>query len=75
MHLQQLGILQKVNHSEWAALVVVVPKGDGCLKVCRDYKVTVKPVYKYPLQKPDDGTAGRVFKARLKPSLPADLVR
>ena len=29
--LERLGILQKVMHSEWAAPVVVVPKGDGCL--------------------------------------------
>ena len=35
--LQKLGILQKVDHSEWAAPVVVVPKGDGCLRVCGDY--------------------------------------
>ena len=55
--LEQLGILQKVNHSDWAAPIVVVPKGDGCLRVCGDYKVTVNPVLavdKYPLPKPDD---------------------
>ena len=57
LRLQQLGILQKVNHSAWAAPVVVVPKGDGCIRVCGDYKVTVNPVLvvdKYPLPKPDD---------------------
>ena len=57
LHLQQLGILQKVNHSAWAAPVVVVPKGHGCIRVCGDYKVTVNPVLvvdKYPLPKPDD---------------------
>ena len=45
------------NHSDWAAPIVVVPKGDGCLRVCGDYKVTVNPVLavdKYPLPKPDD---------------------
>ena len=55
--MQQLGILQKVNHSAWAAPVVVVPKGEGCMRVCGDYKVTVNPVLvvdKYPLPKPDD---------------------
>ena len=55
--LEQLGILQKVNHSDWAAPIVVVLKGDGCLRVCRDYKVTINPVLavdKYLLPKPDD---------------------
>jgi len=38
-HLEELGILQKVDRSDWAAPVVVVPKGDGCLRVCGDYKI------------------------------------
>ena len=48
--LEHLGILTKVMHSEWA-VPVVVPKGDGCLRVCGDYKTTVNPVLvvdKYP---------------------------
>ena len=55
--LEELGILQKVDRSDWAAPVVVVPKGDGCLRVCGDYKITVNPVLevdKYPLPRPDD---------------------
>ena len=34
LHLEQLGIyaLQKVNHSEWATPVVVIPKGRWLLK-------------------------------------------
>ena len=57
VRLQQLGVLDNVNNSEWAAPVVVVPKGDGCLRVCGDYKVTINPVLnvdKYPLPKPED---------------------
>ena len=55
--LQQLGVLKKVDHSEWAAPIIIVPKRDGCLRVCRDYKVTINSVLvvdKYPLPKPED---------------------
>ena len=42
--LEHLGILQKVMHSEWVAPVVVVPRGDGCLRVCA-YVVTTRQQY------------------------------
>ena len=29
--------------SNWAALIVVVPKGDKLIHICRDYKVSVNP--------------------------------
>ena len=41
--LGQMGILQKINHSGWTASVVVIPKGEGCLRICGEYKVTVNP--------------------------------
>ena len=48
-------ILRKVNHSDWAAPTVPVPKKDG--SQCGDYKVTVNPnldIDQYPLPKSED---------------------
>ena len=55
--LEEEGVLQKVDHSVWAAPIVTVPKRDGSLRICGDYKVTINPflqVDQYPLPKPSD---------------------
>ena len=61
-------IITKVRYSDWAAPIVVVPKKDGNLRICGDYKITLNPsleVDKYPLPKPEDLFAtlsgGKVF--------------
>ena len=66
--LEDEGIIYKVNQSEWAAPVVLVPKKDGSLRVCGDYKTTVNQcadVDQYPLPNAKDLFAtlagGRVF--------------
>ena len=54
--LEEARILTKVSHSEWAA-PVPVPKKDGKMHLCGDYKVTVNlflDIDQYPIQKSDD---------------------
>ena len=55
--LQEQGIIEPVQFSEWAAPIVPVIKGDGTVRICGDYKVTVNRVAKvdkYPLPLIDD---------------------
>ena len=55
--LEQDGILTKVSHSDWATPVVPIPKKDGSVRTCGDFKVTVNPQLKvdqYPLPRIDD---------------------
>ena len=47
----------KVAHSNWAAPIIAIPKSDGTLCICGDYKVTINrflDVDAYPLPKPED---------------------
>lgn len=51
------GLLVKVDKSEWATPVVVVPKSDGSVRMCGDYKVTLNPsliVDEHPLPTIDE---------------------
>ena len=50
----EAGILKKVERSEW---VVIVPKPDGSVRICSDYKVSINKVVEdtpYPLPTADD---------------------
>ena len=66
--LEQLGIIEKVNCSEWATPVVPVPKSDGSVRLCGDYKITINPelrVDQYPMPTAEDLFAtlagGKIF--------------
>ena len=46
------GVLVKVNHSDWASPIMVVPKSDGGNRICADFKVSINQcidVDRYPL--------------------------
>ena len=54
--LEQIGVLEKISSSDWAAPIVTVPKKDGKVRLCGDYKVTINTatdVDQYPLPIPD----------------------
>ena len=56
-HLEEQGILRRITHSSWAAPIVVVPKKDGRVRLCGDYKMTINQYLEvdcYPLPKPND---------------------
>lgn len=53
----EVGILKPVTHCEWASPIVVVPKKDGDVRICSDFRLTVNKalnVDQYPLPTPDD---------------------
>ena len=55
--LENIGVLERVDYSEWAAPIVVVLKKDGHMRICGNYKLTVNPalnVNLYPLPRPED---------------------
>ena len=51
------GIVEPTNSSEWATPLVIVPKGNGKIRVCWDFKVTINQCVEtkcYPLTMVDD---------------------
>lgn len=55
--LVKCGVLSPVKYSDWATPIVPVIKGDGSVRICGDFKVTVNPVLnieKYPQPRRED---------------------
>ena len=66
--LEQQGTLKKESNSDWVASIVAVPKKDGKVRICGDYKVTINQLSvmeQYPLPNVDDMFAtlvkGKIF--------------
>jgi len=66
--LEEAGIVVKLDYSEWAEPIVPVPKHDGSIRICGDFKVMINPflcVEQYPLPKLNDLmaclTGGQLF--------------
>ena len=59
--LEKTGIIEAIKFSDWATPVVPLVKGDGSIRICGDYKVTINRVANvesYPLPRIDDLLAG-----------------
>lgn len=55
--LEREGVLKKVESSDWATLIVPVLKPDGSVRICGDFKVTLRPyldVPEYPMPTPEE---------------------
>ena len=55
--LQKAGVIQPVQFSDWAAPIVPVVKGDGSVRICGDYKLTVNAAActeSYPIPRIED---------------------
>ena len=55
--LERTGVIVSVPSSEWATPIVAVPKPDGKVRICGDYKITLNPaldIDRYPLPTPEN---------------------
>ena len=56
-HLKKDRVISRVDWSDWATPNLVVPKPNGTICLCGDFKMTINPVLKvdqYPLPKMED---------------------
>ena len=70
------GVIEPVQHAEWAAPIVPIIKSDNTVHICGDFKVTINAVSKLdrcPIPKIEDFLAtlsgGKLHQIRLKTSI------
>lgn len=55
--MEHAGIISKVERSDWGSPLVIIPKSDGGVRLCVDYKVGVNPKLvsaNYPIRRVDE---------------------
>ena len=56
-HLQQAGVIQPVNYSSWANLIIVLKRANGKICLCSDYSTVLNEVvtsHQYSKPVPED---------------------
>lgn len=56
-NLEDQGVITRTEYSDWGSPLVIVPKPDGNVRLCIDYKVSLNPQLmdaRYPIPKVDD---------------------
>ena len=51
--LVKIGVLKKVNHSQWAAPTFLIPKPDKTIRFIGDFREVNKRIKRYPFPMPD----------------------
>lgn len=56
IEMESLGVIERIDHSDWASPLVVVPKPNGKIRITGDFKNTVNSqlnITQYPIQCPE----------------------
>ena len=66
-HLEDAKIIETVSICDWASLIVPIPKTDGSVRMCGDFKVTINlcmKVDRYSIPNFSFKWWGKIYKTR-----------